>query len=379
MSGKKILFSSTNAMAYHFLTPHIKALIDEGYRVDLACTNLEGYDELLRSRLKGKYETSVKYIRLNRNPFRLSNLKGYYDMKKIIQEGNYDLVSTNEPVMGVITRLAARGHRKKGTKVVYTAHGFHFFKGGPLKNWFIYYPVERIMSYITDVLVTINKEDYERAKRFNAKKVCYIPGIGLNTKKFSESTVDKNKKRNEIEVPEDAIMLFSVGELGSRKNHEVAIRALAKAKNKKLVYVISGEGELEEYLKDLSKKLGIANRVKFLGYRKDIAELCKASDIFVHPSQREGLGIAALEGMAAGLPLIASYINGIRDYTMDGETGFCLEPHDSDGFALAMDKLAEDNSLRKRMGLHNSTIAKKFDVKNVSAILKDVYHSLLDN
>jgi glycosyltransferase involved in cell wall biosynthesis len=271
MLTRRILFTSTNAMAYHFLTPHIKNLIDDGYTVELACANLDGYDALLRSRLTGKYETFIHYVRLNRVPFKLSNIKGYFDIKKLIEKGNYDLISTNEPVMGVITRLAARKERRRGTKVIYTAHGFHFFKGGPLKNWIVYYPIERLMSLLTDVLVTINKEDYERAKKFNVKKVYYIPGIGLDTKKYSECTVDKNNKRLEIGIPVDAIMLFSVGELGTRKNHEVAIRALARATNKNLFYVISGEGDLEQYLKNLCKELGIANRVKFLGYRKDIA------------------------------------------------------------------------------------------------------------
>lgn len=366
-------------MAYHFLVPHIKSLIDDGNIVELVCTNLKGYDELLKSKLDGKYLIPIKYVDLNRSPFKFRNIRGYLQLKKLINEGNYDLISTNEPVMGITTRLAARGRRKKGLKVIYTAHGFHFFKGGPISSWILFYPIERIMSFITDAIVTINKEDYGRAQKFNAKEVFYIPGIGLDTKAFSNVNANREEKCAEIGVSSKSIILFSVGELGERKNHEVAIRALSKTKNKKLIYVICGEGELERYLKDLCKKLNILDRVFFLGYRKDIAELCNISDIYVFPSKREGLGIAALEGMSASLPLISSYVNGIRDYTKNAETGFCLDPQDTDGFAKAMDLLAGNEALRKKIGKNNAKVANSFDISNVKHIFKNIYNSVMTN
>jgi len=166
--------------------------------------------------------------------------------------------------------------RKNQIPIIYTAHGFHFFEGSPMKNW-LFYPIEKILSGYTDVLVTINQEDYNRAnEHFNMKNIKYIPGVGLNTSKFRNAVIDRKALRSEIEVPEDAIMMFSVGEISSRKNHETAIRALAKTVNKNLYYAICGQGELEPYLKHLTKELGIENRVKFLGFRKDIAQLCKS-------------------------------------------------------------------------------------------------------
>lgn len=302
-----------------------------------------------------------------------SNIKAYWRVKELIQKNRYEFIHCHTPIGGVCGRLAA--HRTK-TRVIYTAHGFHFFKGSPIINWVLYYPVERLLSYWTDVLITINREDFSLAKKsFKAKNIEYIPGVGLDTNKFAGVVVDREAKRQEIGVPNKAIMLFSVGELGSRKNHETPIRALAKTNNKNIYYVICGKGELEQYLKNLSIELGIANRVLMLGFRTDIAELCKSSDIYVFPSQREGLGIAALEGMATGLPLISSYINGIRDYTKDGVTGYCLEPFDVNGFAEAMDKLAGDEALREKIGKHNIEVVKAFDFEIVDKIMNEIYIS----
>lgn len=372
----KILVTATNANVYHFLIPHIEELISHGHTVDLACTNLSGYDVLLMQRIVN-LNVSVKYVRLERSPFSLSNYKGVADLKKIIDDGNYDLIWTNEPVMSIGTRLAALKARRKGTIVVYMAHGFHFFKGSSLISWIVYYPVEKFMARFADILITINKEDFERGHSFAFKEVYYVHGVGLDTAKFETTIVDRIKKREEIGIPQDAIMLFSVGELGSRKNHEVIIDALYRLHNKDLYYVICGEGVLEEYLKDKSKKLGLADNIKFLGYRRDIPELCKTADIYVFPSQREGLGIGALEGMASGLPLISSYVNGIRDYTEDRKTGYTVLPHDIDGFATAIDMMYKNKDFREQCGKYNICVAKKFDVKNTRVEIFKILNNAL--
>lgn len=374
----KILITATNAMTYHFLVPHIQELLTNGHTVDLACTNLEGYDELLHSKIDD-LQVKCEYIRLDRSPFRISNYKGILDLKRIINKGKYDLVWTNEPVMSIATRLAANSARKHGTKVLYMVHGFHFFKGSSIMSWLVYYPIERIMAHFADALVTINKEDYQRGKTFAFKDVYYIHGIGLDTKKFKNTVADKEKKRIEIGVPNNSIMLFSVGELGSRKNHEVVIRALGKLKNSTIHYVICGEGVLESKLRNLCEDLGITDNVHFLGYRKDIAELCKIADIYVFPSQREGLGIGALEGMASGLPLISSYVNGIRDYTENGKTGFTCNPHHEDDFANAIIKLAESISLREKFGKHNQRVVEDYDVQNIKKDVLNIISTQLND
>ena len=372
----KILLTATNAMIFHFLVPHIEKLLEMGHQIDIASTNLDGYDNLLRNRIKD-LPLGLSYIRLERSPFNLSNYKGISDLKRIIDKGNYDLIWTNEPVMSIATRLAARGARKLGTKVVYMVHGFHFFDGSSKGSWAVYYPIERIMAKFADYLITINKEDYNRGKTFGFKDVFYVHGVGLDTRRFREANVNKSEKRKEIGVPEKAILLFSVGELGARKNHEVVIRALGQLSDKSIHYAICGEGVLEDYLKNLCKELDITENVHFLGYHRDIPEICKSSDIYVFPSQREGLGIGALEGMASGLPLISSYVNGIRDYTDNNVTGFTIQPHDVDGFAKAIRALADNAEARKKFGSHNMEAAQLFDISNTTKEIPVILDKIL--
>lgn len=368
----KILITATNAMIYQFLIPHIEELLKHGHAVDIASTNLKEFDKLLKSGLDG-LGVRVQYVRLGRSPFRLANCKGIKDLDQIISKGDYDLIWTNEPVMGVATRIAAVKARRAGTRVIYMVHGFHFYKGAPVKNWLLYYPVERVMAHFTDAVITINKEDYDRARKFAVKDVYYVHGVGLDTDKFKDTCVDRPLKRRALGIPEDAVLLLSVGELEKRKNHEVVLKALGKIQDENIHYMICGKGRLEKYLKRLCINLHIQNRVHFPGYRKDIAELCKMADIYIFPSQREGMGIAALEGMAAGLPLISSYTNGIKDYTRAGRTGFTLKPHDVEGFAEAIIKMAGDRRLREKCGFYNQHVVKAFDIKNTK---REVYEIL---
>ena len=247
----------------------------------------------------------------------------------------------------MLTRLAAREARKKGTKVIYTAHGFHFFKGAPLINWILFYPVEKFCARFTDVLITINQEDYKRAQKFKAGKVEYIPGVGIDTKKFSEVVVDKSAKRKELGVPVDAFLVLSVGELNKNKNHDTVIKAIAKLNNPNVYYVICGQGTLENYLKDLINELGLEKQVKLLGYRRDIAEISKTSDIFVFPSFREGLSVALMEAMALGLPVVCSKIRGNVDLIEDGKGGYLVEPDDVEGFINAIRRIINENRLKQ--------------------------------
>jgi glycosyltransferase EpsD len=273
----------------------------------------------------------------------------------------------------ILTRLAARKARKRGTKVIYTAHGFHFFKGAPLLNWLIYYSMERLVARYTDVLITINKEDYARAKKFKAGKVEYVVHIGIDLSEVKYLTVNREQKRAELNIPENAIMLMSVGELSRRKNHEVIIRALSIIQNDNIHYVVCGRGALEAYLKELAVKLNINNRVHILGYRDDAMEIMKSSDIFVFPSLWEGLGMAAIEAMVSGLPIITSNVHGIVDYSIDGKTGYTVKPTDVKGFAAAIKKLAEDSQLRDAFGKHNEAVIEIYTIANSMKFMSKIY------
>lgn len=240
--------------------------------------------------------------------------------------------------------------------------------------------VEKWLSRYTDILITINREDYVRAKNsFKAGRVEYIPGVGLDTKKFSEVIVDKLAKRREIGVPEDAFVILSVGEINKNKNHETVIKAVAKLNNPNVHYIICGQGPLENYLRGIAKGLGLEKQVHLLGYRTDIAEICKASDIFAFPSKREGLGLAALEAMASGLPIVTSNVHGIVDYSINGETGYTCAPTDVDGFAKAIEILLNDEELRIIMGKHNSEVVKLFDIDKVKNKLRKIYEEEMLN
>ena len=250
-------------------------------------------------------------IDFDRNVFSIKSFRLYRQLKDVIKTGDYDIIHTHTPIVSAFTRVAAR---KTGARVIYTAHGFHFFKGAPLRNWLLYYPVEKLCSRWTDLLITINQEDYELAERkFHAQKVEMVPGVGIDRKRFLNTVVDRLEKRKEIGVPKDAFVLFSAGELVKNKNHETVIKALAALEDPSIHYVIAGEGELKQDLQKLAGSLGIGANVHLIGYRKDMAELYKTVDLVIHPSLREGLPVVVMEAMASGTNTIASSVRGNRD------------------------------------------------------------------
>ncbi len=229
---------------------------------------------------------------------------------KSLLSNNYDLIHCHTPICAAITRLCAMKYQKKGkVKVIYTAHGFHFFKGAPIKNWILYYPVEKWLSRYTDVLITINKEDYRRAKKyFRAKKTEYVPGVGVDTKKFTPSKYGREKIRKELCLKDNQIMLLSVGELNENKNHISVVKAI---KGTDYVYVIVGKGEKKAELECTAKECNVDLRL--MGYRRDVADFYNAADVYVLPSLREGLNVSLMESMASGLAVACSDIRGNVD------------------------------------------------------------------
>lgn len=364
----KILYVTTLSGTINaFLIPHIRMLVELGHSVDIAC-------KITKSLKQELYDIgcNIYDVSFNRSPLKSDNYNAYKVLKELIKKEKYDIVHTHTPVASAISRLACKNI--KVTKVFYTAHGFHFHKGAPIKNWMFYYPLEKWLSKYTDVLITINKEDFKRAKsKFKAKKVKYIPGVGLDIDRFHNVVIDKENKRKEIGVPKDGFIILSVGELNRNKNHEVIIRAIAELNNPKIHYVICGTGPLSDYLKKISIELGFEENLHLLGFRKDIAEICRSSDLFAFPSLREGLGMAALEAMACGLPIITSNIHGIVDYSIDGITGYCNKPKDVEGFSIAIEKLVKDREISSNFGKCNEEIVKKYNIKNVIIEINKIY------
>lgn len=369
----RILYITTIGETMGFFPAHIKMLKEEGHTVELAANFSQPLNEEV-----AQLGCALHHIPFSRTVCSRDNIRAFFAIKKLIQCRRYDIVHTHTPNASAIVRIVCRKYRKKGLKVFYTAHGFHFYKGAPLKNWILYYPIEKALSRWTDVLITINKEDYKRAKkRFCAGRTAYIPGVGVDTEKYAVCKIDKKKKRSELGVNDSDFVLLSVGELSERKNQRVVIDALYKLKiMEKLgntVYLIAGKGGMESEFMRLIREYGLENHVKLLGHRTDIDELCKTVDCFVHTSIREGLGIAALEAMAAGVPLISSYVNGIKDYTLDGVSGCCVDPASVDDVAEAVGRMKGDKAFRDRCAGNNYKTSKHFDIQKSTELMSKIY------
>lgn len=363
--SKRILITSTELMMIQFLVPHVIHLSENGYTVDIACSDVGGRMDEVREKLTG-YTKNIYVVRLERSPVSPKNLLGYKDMKKVINQGNYDIIWTNEPVMGVVTRLAAKKARKKGTKVLYMVHGFHFYKGAPKKYWMMFYPIEKIASRWCDEIITINKEDFDRAKTFHANKAKYIHGIGVDTSRLKPDDIQCDIKK-ELGLSEDTFLILSVGELLPRKNQQVIIRALGLLNDQNIHYILCGKGNQLTQLQNLAKENHVENQVHFLGYRKDILNIYGQTDLLAFPSMREGLGLAGLEAMYCGLPLVTSNTSGPRDYMENGKTGYMFDPYDSKGFAEGIQKLRENPDLRKACGKYNRKAVIPYYIENVKA------------
>jgi len=306
----RLLYITTIGATMGFFKTLIKELLDDGNVVDIA-TNEISYEV---PKCYREWGCKVYGISCSRSPVDKGNLKAILEIKKIVVDGKYDIIHCHTPIASFCARVACKPLRKDGIRVIYTAHGFHFYSGAPIINWLVYFPIEWICSYWTDVLITINKEDYELSlKHMHAKKLEYIPGVGIDIEKFSNIVVDRKAKRVELGIPEEAYLILSVGELNENKNHEVVIKAIAERNDSSIHYAIAGRGELKSYLENLAKDLGIRPQLHLLGFREDVAELYKIADLFVLPSKREGLNVSLMEARASGIECKTSLIRGNID------------------------------------------------------------------
>lgn len=368
-----LLVATVQSHIAQFHKPLINMLHELGCEVDVAArNNLSEKNGLTLTQPDNIYS-----VPFDRSPISPSNIKAYKELRSIIINGNYDVVHCNTPVGGILTRIICSPLRKKGLKVIYTAHGFHFYKGAPIKNWLLYYPIEKIFARFTDVLITINKEDYLfSTKCLKPYRIEYLPGVGVELKKFSDAVVDRNKMRQSIDVPEEAFVLISVGELNENKNQQVIIRAVADVGLDNAHYVLVGNGPNQGRLEKLAKDLGVSDKLHFAGYRRDVAQLYKASDVCCFTSVREGLGLACIEAIACGLPVIASKNRGTNDLINDGENGIICDCNDVQAFAQAIKQMY--NSRNDNIEFKNSARSvSEYDSENVVECLKKIYSDLI--
>ena len=369
---RRVLFVATvlrgHVLVFHL--PYMKWFQEQGYEVHLCCRN-----DTEEKNVSVPYCDRFIELPFERSPLSKANLAVYRQLKAVIDEGNYDLVHCNTPVGGMLGRLCSRAARKKGTKVVYTAHGFHFFSGAPVKNWLLFYPAERFLSRFTDLLITINQEDFKRAQCFHAKKTALVNGVGVDLTRF-ETVVDRTAVRAELGIAQDAPVIVCVGEHIDRKNHETVLQTAALLPGVETLFC--GVGQKQPELEALAKELGIEERTHFLGFRRDVPQILGASDIFMFPSWQEGLPVSQMEAMAAGLPCVVSDVRGNADLIQPGEGGFLRKPDDARGFSEDIAQLICDPALREKMGERNREVIEKYSLEAVLDEMSALYREQLE-
>lgn len=332
---RKVLFSATvdsHILAFHL--PYLKYFKEQGYEVHVA-TNGD---------LEIPYCDKKHKISFERNPIKINNLKAIKQLKKVIDDEKFDIIHTHTPMGSVVTRLAAKKARKKyNTRVIYTAHGFHFYKGASKINWLVFYPIEKYLAKYTDDLITINKEDYELATKKFKTKVYYVPGVGIDPSKFDFEMSDKEKDelRKSLGLKKDDFVMIYPAELNKNKNQLLLINVMGKLikKYSNIHLLLPGRDSYNGYYQKIVKQKNLQYNIHFLGFRNDIPSLLKISNLSVSTSLREGLPVNIIEAMYVGLPIIVTDCRGNADLVENGKNGYIVGINDSRAFIKNIEKI----------------------------------------
>lgn len=375
---RALIVAATGGFLKAFLIPDMKLLQDMGYEVHCAANGASVStfvpDELFAS--IGVVFHQIDFS--STSPISKESIVAYEQYKHLLKEYHFDFVHVHTPIPGAIVRMATITERNKGCKVVYTTHGLTFPKGSSLKTKLVYGGVEWICSWMTDGIITINKEDYIQMRKMGCKRVYHINGVGVDTSRYHECVIDRNEYRKSLGLKENDIVVLEVGELSVRKNHKVIIDALAKINDGRYVFLICGKAMTNsgtyDFLKKYAEEKGV--RTIFLGFRKDIPEINRCADIAVLPSLREGLGLAGIEALASGVPVVGSDVQGIKDYVIDGKTGYLCSSTDANAFAEKI-KLLSDKKVRNSMQRTCVEKAEEFRSEISHQQMTDIYKELL--
>lgn len=375
MVSKKVLFCAT--VDYHFKAfhlPYLKWFADQGWEVHVAANG----------NIHLPYVTQKYNIPLQRSPISVQNFHAYKKLKSIIHQNKYNIIHCHTPMGGVIARLATRKARREGTKVIYTAHGFHFCKGSPFINWLLYYPIERSLATTTDCLITINQEDYNLAvkHRFQAGNIKLIHGVGVDIERYIPVTEsEKEKLRHENGYKSKDFLMFYAAEFNKNKNQSFLIRVLARLKSEMphTKLLLAGEGPLMEECKKIATQLGVTNMVHFLGYRNDIASLLQMCDLAVASSYREGLPVNIMEAMACGLPVVATDNRGHRELIINNKNGWIVDRDDINAMVDRIKGISINPKLLAQMGQYGCTsIKNQYSVNEVLKEKQEIYTTYMD-
>lgn len=370
----KILFTATVVKTHiaQFHLPCLKMLQSMGWETAVAARN--DYADPADCVIPGC--DRFYPIEFARNPLKPANWRAYRELKKVIAEGRFDVIHCHTPVAAILTRLAARKARKQGCKVLYTVHGLHFYKGAPLVNWLVYFPAEWLCAFFTDVLITINKEDYAFArKHLHAKSVRYVRGVGVDLEKFRDHSAERAPLRASLGLGEEDFVLLSVAEMTKNKNHKMMLEALAQLPDPHIRLLCAGQGQELQNNRDLCDRLGLSHRVQFLGYRKDVPQLYAAADAFLFVSFREGLSLSLMEAMSSRLPSIVTPIRGNTDLIENGKEGLYADLTPA-SIAAAIRTLQENPALRRKLGQAAGEKIQSFGLPQVLEEMKKIYQSL---
>ncbi|MEY2858018.1 MAG: hypothetical protein RLZZ74_2330 [Cyanobacteriota bacterium] len=360
-----------------FLLPFVKHFRSLGWQVDGMAQGISADQDCVATCDR------IYDIQWSRNVFDPRNLlAGVSRVKEVVAEANYDLVHVHTPIAAFVTRYALKDLKK--TKVIYTAHGFHFYRGGSAVKNAIFLGLEKLAGQWTDYLVTINQEDEAAAKKHNflpAERVYYTRGIGVDTEYYASVKVnpaDLAQVRQELSLSDNDTLLLAIAEFTPRKRHRDLLNALVKVANPQVHLALAGEGPIKIELKALTKELGIEKQVHFLGYRKDIPTLIQAADAVLLVSQQEGLPRSIMEAMCLNTPVIGSNIRGTQDLLENG-CGLLVELGDTDALAKAMTQVVEDPDSLAAMAAKAQVKMASYDLKQIIQQYSDIYQLALND
>ncbi|MBR4618651.1 MAG: glycosyltransferase family 4 protein [Bacilli bacterium] len=373
---KKALFVATVAShirAFHL--PYLKLLKDNGYKVYVAANwNLNKNEKLPNC-------DEFIQIPIQRSPYSLKNITAIKELKRVIEKEKFDIIHCHTPMGSVVARLASIKARKNyGTRVIYTAHGFHFYKGAPKKNWLMFYPVEWYLAKYTDCLITINGEDYDIAKKKFTKRchsVLYVPGVGIDPQKFNIniSNLEKQKLRESLGLKKDDFVFLYPAELSSRKRQLWLINSLSTVlqKHANIHILLAGKDSLKGECQKLVNKRNLQSNIHFLGYRNDIPKLLEIADAAISSARQEGLPVNIMEAMYKELPIVASNCRGNRDLVMNNKNGYLIDINDYNKYAECVEKIYLDKEKNKEFGIQSKKLIERYLLDNIVEEMKKIY------
>lgn len=377
---KVLIVTSIGGFLSKFEMNDVHILQEYGWEVHYA-SNFQNpvyeldWDELLKEKIH------AHPIPIEKSPIHLAaNFRAFRQVRRLIDREGIDLIHCHNPMGGVVARLAARFSRRK-PRVIYTAHGLHYYEGAPKINWLLFYPVERALARCTNCIITINSEDCESAKKLHLRQggiVRQIHGVGVDMERFQPRPEMREVVRSGLGIPEDGFHIVTAAELNENKNQSLVIQALKRLNDRGIYYTICGKGPCRQRLEELIRQNGLEDRVRLLGYRTDMEDILQSADCFAFPSRREGLGIAAVEALACGIPVIASDNRGTKEYMQDGINGIVCPSDDLNVLCKALRKFRTDPAYRARLGAQCRPSVARFDISDTDARMRSIYKEVTE-